>query len=541
VLTIPASSDSTPNAPSSEDSSSFADVMHQHDGGSSSTPGAPAKETNSKPATNSPTAATTPIGSTGASDSSLAIAAAPTPVPVPAKGVLVTATPTGTTAPKGKTTLSPGSDLSAMMIQAALLASNAKQTGAAVPAAPMEPTTGKDTVTNEEDAPSTSPQTGLANLLAQALALTSSVKPTVTTTTTSSDKTTTSDGTSNSEPDDDSDKSASAAATSITTDLSALIAQATLLAAVVQQNAAATSSACTTSTVATQGKEIPLPIATKAVAGNSTKEKKSAVAEAEGNFLQSDASASPSSSTVVSLAAAVAGRNIQASHNQQNGISTGSKNPSTDAISGGGISTAGTANVEKEKAMNATFTFPELLTSLGTNPVSPQAPSDLHIQLSSNNDFEDALKQVMHIAELTQGGSSGTPMRVAIEIQTPPGAIVNVYVSKQDDGYRAQLSTNDPVALSWVQDKMSSLKSSDLGVEVRWLPPQMEGTSSISTSSTSDSNLSWDRGGQNQSGYQQPEDRRQSNQEKKEVLFPRLAGIGSENFMDNLTALGRAA
>ena len=53
-------------------------------------------------------------------------------------------------------------------------------------------------------------------------------------------------------------------------------------------------------------------------------------------------------------------------------------------------------------------------------------------------------------------------MRVAIEIQTPPGAIVNVYVSKQpDDQWRAQLSTNDPQALSWVQDKMSSLRQSN--------------------------------------------------------------------------------
>jgi hypothetical protein len=185
--------------------------------------------------------------------------------------------------------------------------------------------------------------------------------------------------------------------------------------------------------------------------------------------------------------------------------------------------------------MNATLNFSEIF-GYGTNTVSQQPAVDLHIQLSTNNDFEDALKQVMHVAQLTQTNESVAPMRIAMEIQTPPGAIVNVYVSRQNDQWRAQLSTNDPQALSWVQDKMSSLKSNDLGVEVRWLPPQME---TASTSSGNDSSLSWDRGGQEQPGHQNQEDERQqpSRQKKSEVF----AGIGAGQFMQTLTAVGSAA
>lgn len=186
--------------------------------------------------------------------------------------------------------------------------------------------------------------------------------------------------------------------------------------------------------------------------------------------------------------------------------------------------------------MNATFNFPEILSSYGTNTASQHTAVDMHIQLSTNNDFEDALKQVMHVAQLTQTNESRTPMRVAMEIQTPPGAIVNVYVSRQNDQWRAQLSTNDPQALSWVQDKMSSLRqSNDLGMDVRWLPPQMEATS---TSSSGDSGLAWDRGGQGQQGSQSQDERQQPARQKKTELF---AGIGTGQFMEALTALRSAS
>ena len=196
--------------------------------------------------------------------------------------------------------------------------------------------------------------------------------------------------------------------------------------------------------------------------------------------------------------------------------------------------------------MNADLNFPELeiLSGYGVNAPSQQSAPDMNILLSSNNDFKDALKQVMHVAELTQTSQSLTPMRVEMEIQTPPGAIVNVYVSKQNDQWRAQLSTNDPQALAWVQDQMSSLRqSNDLGANVHWLPPQMEsGTLATSAgSSNQDSNLSWDRGGQGQSNYQQPDQRSQSNRQNETEDFPELATVGSNPFMTPLTAFGRAA
>lgn len=194
--------------------------------------------------------------------------------------------------------------------------------------------------------------------------------------------------------------------------------------------------------------------------------------------------------------------------------------------------------------MNAQANINELalLSGNGGNAVPSQSSADLHIQLSSNSDFTDALKQVMHIAQLTQTSGSGTPMRVEMEIQTPPGAIVNVYVSRQDDGWRAQLSTNDPAALSWVQDQVSSLRqSSDLGVEVKWLPPQLEGSASIATSGSQDSNLSWNQGGQGQSHYQQPDERQQSGQQQNADSTSDFESTQSNPFMNTLAALGRAA
>ena len=193
--------------------------------------------------------------------------------------------------------------------------------------------------------------------------------------------------------------------------------------------------------------------------------------------------------------------------------------------------------------MNTDFEIPPMLTnSTGASAALQQTNADVHIQLSSNSDFEDALAQVMHVAQLSEAVSSRAPMRIAMELQTPPGAIVNVYVSKQDDGYRAQLSTNDAQALSWVQNKMSSLnQSNEFGVQVRWLPPQMEGGTAPSTSSGNDSNLTWDRGGQNQQGQQQSDERSQSGRQKKEDLFGSLAGVGASQFMTALTAVGSTA
>jgi hypothetical protein len=475
--------------------------------------------------------APTKTTSTDASDPTDASVPAPKtpPAAAPAKNTLPTTTTAST--PTKTPAFPAGSDLSAMIIQATVLAKNAQ-------AAAATATTSANTTTassNEATSQMVAAQTDLATLIAQALALVSNSKPAAKTTA-NSDTTTADDAISDTTP---------AKNPTTTDDLATLLAQAALVASVAPQTATASTTASTTAATTTkavtQGNEIPLAILGKVATGTSTKEKKSALTSAEGNNLQSGMTTTSTDAESLTLTSLAAGASTQATNAQQLTTTHGNKNSSTEGISASGISTTGTANVEKEKAMNAILNLSDIFPGVGTNTVAQQTPADLHIQLSSNNDFEDALKQVMHIADLTQTSSTQTPLRVAIEIQTPPGAVVNVYVSKQDDGYRAQLSTNDPVALSWVQDKMSSLKSSDLGVEVRWLPPQIESSSSISTNTANDSNLSWDRGGQNQQGQQQQEDSRQPGRQKEMVLFPSLAGIGSGSFLDSFNTLGEAA
>ena len=169
------------------------------------------------------------------------------------------------------------------------------------------------------------------------------------------------------------------------------------------------------------------------------------------------------------------------------------------------------ANGKKMDDMNSNLDMTSLVVSSGTNPLVMRTSADLHIALATNHDFTDALDQVMHVAELSNMSRSTPPLRVAIEIQTPPGAIVNVYVSRQaDSSYRAQLSTSDPQALSWVQNQISSLKgSTDTGSAIRWSPAQLEPAAGLSTSSSStgsDRGYDWNRGGQQgQSGYNQDE------------------------------------
>jgi hypothetical protein len=278
----------------------------------------------------------------------------------------------------------------------------------------------------------------------------------------------------------------------------------------------------------------------------SNPEKKSAPASSEGSFLQPDTSSAGMASTLSGTSGSLLSGINELSAGQQVTPSSGTNNSSSISLSAAASSLAGTANVENKKVMNAELNMPalEILSGYGvTTPAQQNAP-DMQILLGSNHDFHDALQQVMHVAELTQTSQSLTPMRVEMEIQTPPGAIVNVYVSKQNDQWRAQLSTNDPQALAWVQDQMSTLRqSNDLGVSVRWLPPQME-SGSITTPASSggqDANLAWDRGGQGQSNYQQPDERSQSQREEQTEAFPELATVGANPFLTSFAALGRAA
>jgi hypothetical protein len=191
--------------------------------------------------------------------------------------------------------------------------------------------------------------------------------------------------------------------------------------------------------------------------------------------------------------------------------------------------------------MNTDLTLPEMIAGANANTAS-NSGAEVNILLSSNHDFEDALKQVIHIAQLNDATGTATPTRVAIELQTPPGAIVNVYVSRQADGYRAQLSANDPAALSWVQNQITSLRqNNDLGVDVKWLPAQIESASPLSATATpSDgSGLNWNRDGQ-QHHNPTPDDRPQSQRQDPSSLED-LTEAEAESFAASFATLGGAA
>jgi hypothetical protein len=420
------------------------------------------------------------------------------------------------------------SDIASMAAKAAALAAN-------VPSTPVKDATSTDA----DQKNSTTTATDLATLLAQiqAALLGTSTTSTVATKTTSDPATTTSDETS--DPTAAKDPTASTPV-AVAPDFSTMIAQASILANA-QQAAAA---AATTATGTTgQGKESPLSGLGKAAAGTSAKEKKSGSSLGEGSFLQGSSSTSDSTSSLLAQLGAILNGGKNATDGQQVTADGKSKNAALTAVSDAASATAGTANVEKGKTMNADSKLSglEAMAGLATPAAAAQQqPADMHILLNSNNDFEDAIKQVMHVASLTQTAESRTPLRVEMEVQTPPGAIVNIYVSKQGDSFRAQLSTNNLEALNWVQDKISSLRqSSDIGVQVKWLPPQME---AASTGSGSGANLGWDRGGQGQSGYQNSEQQQQSQSNRQQASQElELAGVGADDFSDTLASLGSAA
>jgi hypothetical protein len=295
----------------------------------------------------------------------------------------------------------------------------------------------------------------------------------------------------------------------------------------------------TTSTTRT---ETPFSSSTRSAAPASAKEKKSAADTSEGSFIQSGSSTASTTSTASNLTTAAVTAVDNASGNQQVATnSTPARNGSNNAAASS-ISSVGTARDENRSTMNTDLTLPaEMIAGATASTTSSNAP-EVNILLSSNNDFSDALKQVVHIAQLNEATGTTNPTRVAIELQTPPGAIVNVYVSKQDDSYRAQLSTNDPAALSWVQDQISSLRqNNDLGVEVKWLPAQIEGTSSLSATTTpSDgSGLNWNRDGQQQNNPQS--DDQSQYQRQNSSSYEDLTEAEAESFASSFVTAGGVA
>jgi hypothetical protein len=569
---------STPGNPSSysaptdnsDSSSSFEDVMQQQDG-------APSQK--SGPASSSSTPTQTPAATTATNQSKTGESGGPENDSTPADTPTATdVAPAKASAPTTPTT--PTTTVTALIVQARAQAP-APTTG--MKDTPALPTT--KTSVSASNAKTTTTTSGNSTLISSRLASQAAASQTAATTTTTDDtdlssmlsrlaalisktpgatpaattgKAATSDKTST------TDKTAAAPTATLTptaaTDLSTVIAQAAILASNTQTTPAAqvttpatqatTYNAAIPSLVsngtAKTGKDIPLSTSGTAVGTATTKEKKSTTSTTEGSFIQSGTTSTESDENSSSLGITALTSNANASGNKQVTAISGTKNSSSNTSPSNAAGTAGTANVESEKDMSATTNAAQIaaLSGIGGNATTTsQTPADVNIVLSSNNDFDDALKHVMQIASINQTSESQIPLRVAIEIQTPPGAIVNVYVSKQDDGYRAQLSTNDPAALSWVQEKMSSLRESDtgLGVSVKWLPPQMEG--STTTVSTGQSNLGWDRNGQNQAQYQQQQqEERPQHQRQRTEQEPALAGIGAhDDFMSTFTSLQEVA
>jgi hypothetical protein len=292
-------------------------------------------------------------------------------------------------------------------------------------------------------------------------------------------------------------------------------------------------------TLVKPGTESPLSGSGKTATTVTGKEKKSTAASPEGSFLQSDATTKDAGavSNLTTMAVTTVGNG---SGNQQVAMPSHAAKSALNGPVAGATASVGTASVEKKSDMNTDSNIPTLVSSAIAN-VATRAPAEVNILLSSNSDFEDALKQVVHIAQLRDSSAVLSPTRIAIELQTPPGAIVNVYVSKQDDGYRAQLSTSDPAALSWVQDKITTLRQgNEPGVEVKWLPAQLESNSLSATATSSNgSNLDWNRNGQNQN-YQQPDDRSQS-QRQEPSSTEDLVEAEAETFSTSLTTAGGAA
>jgi hypothetical protein len=239
-------------------------------------------------------------------------------------------------------------------------------------------------------------------------------------------------------------------------------------------------------------------------------EKKSAGSNSERSFIQSPSIASPLTDATSLLLASASAVSSQPAFSQL--VTTHESAPDKRGISvlSGASAAAGTTNDKKSIDMNATLEMPSMIANSGTNPLVAKTSADVHILLGTNNDFHEAIDHVLHVAELSNLSATSNPLRVAIEIQTPPGAIVSVYVSRQaDSSYRAQLSTDDVQALSWVQDQIGSLKSAtNTGTDIRWAPAQLEtGTTTADTASSSNGgNLDWNRGG-NQDSNQSPDER----------------------------------
>ncbi len=78
------------------------------------------------------------------------------------------------------------------------------------------------------------------------------------------------------------------------------------------------------------------------------------------------------------------------------------------------------------------------------------------------------------IRSFLQTAIPSLPRRVEIHLATPEGARVTLFIARSNGELRAQLSTSDPTVLQWLQQQVQSLRQTQWGSMVNWLPPQRE-------------------------------------------------------------------
>ncbi|MEM9444115.1 MAG: hypothetical protein AAGA18_02070 [Verrucomicrobiota bacterium] len=91
------------------------------------------------------------------------------------------------------------------------------------------------------------------------------------------------------------------------------------------------------------------------------------------------------------------------------------------------------------------------------------------VELKDNSTLKPTLQR--YIQEMN--GFSRT-RRLQIQLAAPNGGMVNVYLSEVNGAMRVQMSAGNEGVLEWLQENMKFLKTIDAGVNMRWLPPQIE-------------------------------------------------------------------
>lgn len=89
------------------------------------------------------------------------------------------------------------------------------------------------------------------------------------------------------------------------------------------------------------------------------------------------------------------------------------------------------------------------------------------ITVSNSEQFAEAVQNALNTPrELL-------PRRVEIQMQTPPGAVVTLSLTRSNGELRAQFDANSAQTLQWLNNEVGRLQNMNFGMAVRWAPPQM--------------------------------------------------------------------